>query len=249
MAHDQLPRRRLRTKHRHPARHVRLPAALDVRRRATPTGFVNEVQTSCLKRLPKTGLIIDLRANPGGYIDTAEQAPPTLHRDHIEPARFACRATAAMVEHRRSRRQRARPRRLGRLHPRRTRPRRGVLPTPPHQRPRRAATRSPDLPTGPSSPSSTPTPSPAATSSPPASSTTTSDTIIAVGDATGAGGANVWNSDDIAYAYHAAATPDLPPLPPRNQLHHLGPTNDPHRTNPPDSPSKTSASPATTTTP
>ena len=36
--------------------------------------------------------------------------------------------------------------------------------------------------------------------------------IISVGDATGAGGANVWTSDDIEYAYHAARLP-LPPIP------------------------------------
>jgi hypothetical protein len=33
-----------------------------------------------------------------------------------------------------------------------------------------------------------------------------------IGDATGAGGANVWTSDDIAYAYHAARLP-LPSVP------------------------------------
>ena len=37
--------------------------------------------------------------------------------------------------------------------------------------------------------------------------------IVAVGNATGAGGANVWTSDDIQYAYHAARLP-LPVLPP-----------------------------------
>ena len=37
--------------------------------------------------------------------------------------------------------------------------------------------------------------------------------IVSVGDATGAGGANVWTSDDIQYAYHAARR-ELPPIPP-----------------------------------
>ena len=37
--------------------------------------------------------------------------------------------------------------------------------------------------------------------------------ILSVGTATGAGGANVWTSDDIEYAYHAARRP-LPPIPP-----------------------------------
>ena len=38
-------------------------------------------------------------------------------------------------------------------------------------------------------------------------------TIVSVGDATGAGGANVWTSDDIQYAYYAADR-HLPPIPP-----------------------------------
>jgi C-terminal processing protease CtpA/Prc len=39
--------------------------------------------------------------------------------------------------------------------------------------------------------------------------------VVAVGEATGAGGANVWTSDDIEYAYHAAgsAVRKLPRLP------------------------------------
>ena len=41
--------------------------------------------------------------------------------------------------------------------------------------------------------------------------------IVSVGDATGAGGANVWTSDDIQYAYHAAGRP-LATHPARNQL-------------------------------
>ena len=37
--------------------------------------------------------------------------------------------------------------------------------------------------------------------------------VVSVGEGTGAGGANVWTSDDIEYAYHAARRP-LPPIPP-----------------------------------
>ena len=37
--------------------------------------------------------------------------------------------------------------------------------------------------------------------------------VVSVGEGTGAGGANVWTSDDIQYAYHAAGRP-LPPIPP-----------------------------------
>jgi hypothetical protein len=36
--------------------------------------------------------------------------------------------------------------------------------------------------------------------------------VVSVGEATGAGGANVWTSDDIQYAYHAAGR-GLPPIP------------------------------------
>jgi hypothetical protein len=36
--------------------------------------------------------------------------------------------------------------------------------------------------------------------------------VVSVGEGTGAGGANVWTSDDIEYAYHAARRP-LPPIP------------------------------------
>jgi hypothetical protein len=37
--------------------------------------------------------------------------------------------------------------------------------------------------------------------------------IVSIGEASGAGGANVWTSNDIEYAYHAAGR-DLPPIPP-----------------------------------
>ncbi len=37
--------------------------------------------------------------------------------------------------------------------------------------------------------------------------------IVSIGEATGAGGANVWTSNDLEYAYHAARCP-LPPIPP-----------------------------------
>jgi len=37
--------------------------------------------------------------------------------------------------------------------------------------------------------------------------------VVAVGAATGGGGANVWTGDDVQYAFHAAHR-ELPPLPP-----------------------------------
>jgi Peptidase family S41 len=51
-----------------------------------------------LRQLPRKGLIIDLRSNPGGVIDTAEQLLQLFTSTPIEPIRFALRATAAMVD-------------------------------------------------------------------------------------------------------------------------------------------------------
>ena len=137
------------------------------------TRFVNEI-ADLLRQMPRKGLIIDLRSNPGGVIDTAERLLQLFTTNRIEPARFALPSHASDGPDRRSRRQRRRPRRLGHLHPRRARPRRGVLPTPAHQRPGRLQPAPTRLHAGRSSPSSTPTPSPAATCSPQASSTTAS---------------------------------------------------------------------------
>jgi len=58
--------------------------------------FVDEV-TRVLRALPRRGLVIDLRSNPGGVIDTAERVLGLLVGARVEPARFACRATRAMV--------------------------------------------------------------------------------------------------------------------------------------------------------
>lgn len=59
--------------------------------------FIDEV-AGLLRRMPRKGLIIDLRSNPGGVIDTAEQLLQLFRPKPIEPARFACRATPAMVQ-------------------------------------------------------------------------------------------------------------------------------------------------------
>jgi hypothetical protein len=63
--------------------------SFDVQR---PGAFVAEV-ARLLAALPGAGLVIDLRANPGGVIDAAERTLALL-TDRVEPARFACRATA-----------------------------------------------------------------------------------------------------------------------------------------------------------
>lgn len=57
--------------------------------------FVDDL-ARLLRALPDTGLVVDLRSNPGGVIDTAERVLALL-TDRVEPARFACRATRAMV--------------------------------------------------------------------------------------------------------------------------------------------------------
>lgn len=62
-----------------------------------PAGFVDEVGR-LLRRLPQTGLVVDLRSNPGGVIDAAERLFQLFTDRRVEPARFACRATPAMAD-------------------------------------------------------------------------------------------------------------------------------------------------------
>jgi hypothetical protein len=57
-----------------------------------------EAVAGVLRQLPRKGLIIDLRSNPGGVIDAAEQLLQLFVAKAISPARFALRATPAMVE-------------------------------------------------------------------------------------------------------------------------------------------------------
>ena len=58
--------------------------------------FMEEV-ARILRSLPRKGLIIDLRSNPGGVIDTAERLLQLFTRKPIQPIRFALRATPAMA--------------------------------------------------------------------------------------------------------------------------------------------------------
>lgn len=51
-----------------------------------------------LRQLPRKGLIIDLRSNPGGVIDATEKLLQLFTAKPITPARFALRATPAMVQ-------------------------------------------------------------------------------------------------------------------------------------------------------
>lgn len=57
-----------------------------------------EAVTTVLRQLPRKGLIIDLRSNPGGVIDATEQLLQLFTAKAITPARFALRATPAMVQ-------------------------------------------------------------------------------------------------------------------------------------------------------
>ena len=59
--------------------------------------YVTEV-ARLLDKLPTTGLIIDLRSNPGGVIDAAERLLQLFTPNEIEPARFALRATPLMAD-------------------------------------------------------------------------------------------------------------------------------------------------------
>lgn len=59
--------------------------------------FINQI-ADLLHDMPDAGLIIDLRSNPGGVIDTAERIFKLFTDNRVEPARFACRATPAMIE-------------------------------------------------------------------------------------------------------------------------------------------------------
>jgi hypothetical protein len=56
------------------------------------TGFINAA-ISLLHRLPQTGLIIDLRNNPGGLIPAAERLLQLFTPERVAPTKFALRAT------------------------------------------------------------------------------------------------------------------------------------------------------------
>ncbi len=173
-------------------------------------GFIDEV-ADILHRMPRKGLIVDLRSNPGGVIDTTEQLFQLFTTNPIDPARFACRATPAMVaiaeadgngadlaDWAASTRSAVE---LGEEFSQH-------LPIADSEacNQHRRAYRGPVV------------------AIVDANTFSCGDlfaagildhgigTILSVGTATGAGGANVWTSDDIEYAYHAARRP-LPPIP------------------------------------
>ena len=57
-----------------------------------PDSFIAEL-VRLIRQLPDRGLIIDLRANPGGYIVAAERALQLFTPNEIEPTRFSVLAT------------------------------------------------------------------------------------------------------------------------------------------------------------
>ncbi len=173
--------------------------------------FTAEVQR-LVRRLPRTGLIIDLRSNPGGVIDSAERLLQLFTSNRVQPARFACRATVAMAQITDADGNGAD------LADWAGSTRAAVELGEEHSQP---------LPI--SDPDDCnqirwcyPGPVVAVVD---ANTFSAGDLfaagiadhgigqILSIGDATGAGGANVWTSDDIEYAYHAAGR-SLPPLPP-----------------------------------
>ncbi|MCU1430576.1 MAG: hypothetical protein JWL83_4576 [Actinomycetia bacterium] len=204
-----------------------LPDAVSARTLRTPSGtvgylrvwtfdvantkqFVDEV-ARLLDALPRRRLIIDLRSNPGGYIETAEALLQLFTANAVQPARFACRATPTMAtiaeadgngpdladwadstraavnlgEEYSQHLAFTDPETAGQI----------------EQRYRGRVVAIVD-----------------------ANTFSCGDlftaglvdhniaTIVAIGEATGAGGANVWDSDAVAYAFHAARQP-LPELP------------------------------------
>jgi hypothetical protein len=171
-----------------------------------------DATTDLLRELPATGLIIDLRSNPGGVIDVAERMLQLFTDRTIEPARFACRATPAMVDIT------------------------GADGNGADLADWAGSTRAAiDL--GEEFSQHLPITDPESCNdvgrvyTGPVIAIVDANTyscgdlfaagivdhgiggIVSIGAATGAGGANVWTSDEVQYAYHAARR-DLPPLPP-----------------------------------
>lgn len=171
--------------------------------------FVEDL-AGVLRALPETGLVVDLRSNPGGVVDTAERVLALL-ADRVEPARFACRATRAMVAVTEAEGNGA-----------------DLADWAPSTR---AA-----LDLGEPFSQHLPIADPEACADVerayhgPVVAVVDATTyscgdlfaagvvdhgigrVVSVGAASGAGGANVWTADDVQYAYHAARL-DLPPLP------------------------------------
>lgn len=171
-----------------------------------------EAVAAVLRQLPRRGLIIDLRSNPGGVIDATEQLLQLFATKAITPAGFALRATPAMVQITEADGNGADladwatstrlAYELGEEFSQHL-----PISNPDHFADHARAYRGPVV------------------CVVNANTFSCGDLfaagiadhgigqIVAVGEGTGAGGANVWTSDDIEYAYHAAkrALPSIPP--------------------------------------
>jgi hypothetical protein len=165
-----------------------------------------------LRQLPRKGLVIDLRSNPGGVIDATEQLLQLFTATPITPARFALRATPAMVQIAEADGNGADladwatttriAYELGEEFSQHL-----PISNPDNFNNHSRIYRGPVV---------------AVVN---ANTFSCGDLfaagiadydigqLVSVGEGTGAGGANVWTSDDIEYAYHAARRP-LPPIPP-----------------------------------
>lgn len=173
--------------------------------------FLDEVER-ILRAMPRKGLIIDLRSNPGGIIEAAERLLQLFTEREIQPVRFALRATPAMAalaeadgngadlaDWSSSLRSALA---LGEEYSQHL-----PISDPERCNGRRVAYRGPIVVV--------------------VNATTFSSgdifaagcvdhdigQLVSIGEGTGAGGANVWTNDDIEYAYHVAGL-TLPPHPP-----------------------------------
>jgi len=176
-----------------------------------PGRFADEV-ARLLGRLPAAGLVVDLRSNPGGVVDAAERLFQLFTDRRVEPARFACRATRTMAALAEADGNGADLADWA-----------GSLRTAldlGEEFSQHLPIADPDACNG-----------AARAYAGPVVAVVDANTyscgdlfaagivdhgigqVVAVGTATGGGGANVWTADDVGYAYHAAHL-DLPPLPP-----------------------------------
>ena len=173
--------------------------------------FLDELER-ILRTMPRRGLIIDLRSNPGGVIEVAERVLQLFTTKAVQPVRFALRATptiAALAEADGNGADLAdwatsvrTAMDLGEEYSQHL-----PVSDPDRCNGRPVAYRGPVVVV--------------------VNATTFSSgdifaagiadhgigQIVSIGEGTGAGGANVWTNDDIEYAHHVAGLP-LPPLPP-----------------------------------
>ena len=176
-----------------------------------PSRYVEAV-ADVLRKLPRKGLIIDLRSNPGGVIDATERLLQLFAANVVTPARFALRATPTMVQIAEADGNGADladwatstriAYELGEEFSQHL-----PISNPDNISNHKRVYRGPVV---------------AVVN---ANTFSCGDLfaagiadygigqVVSVGEGTGAGGANVWTSDDIEYAYHAAGRP-LPPIPP-----------------------------------